>query len=374
MANNIRFQFCGEPVVPSENARTPFVKRDSVMFSSGETDKISINFGIKNLGNCPYVTAQGFKHGTVRTRDKNNTAIEVAWENRLDEDVISQVSSLNKFVVNLTERKVFITEWDMIEYLENVLPDFKDDIAVRGRFIRRPGSGASKDRYFDEFRLDTVIAASKLEKYKRGMRFVADLYYNKDCLDTSAAKSEGKIYLRSYTPMWISSERKEMMVPLDVVFDLAQHDIDLSTDIGKKRMKYFLDKQLGNKFDKYKKVRWAVGVVNGAKEIKLDESCLNDLQREEIELGISTIEDFMPDAPVFGRTVREYELIRNSMKAKELPDGSICSDQPEDSGYTNKEFEDLIYHPPVDESVESALPDSDLKEIEDDNDIEDLFG
>lgn len=372
MANNSRFRFCGEVVIPGSNNKIPFIKRDVVNFSNGSVDKISINFGVKDGGNCCYVGLQGFKHSTIKTRDKDNNNIEIDWGNRFDEDVVSNVSRLNKFIVNLGERKEFITEWDMIEYLEEVLPEFKEDVVVRGRFARRPGSGESKNKFFDNFNIDSVLAASVVEDKNRGFKITGDLYYNKDSLDLSMLKTEGIVMLDAYTPMWITTSKKEEMVPFTVVFDpskiqTANNNIgfDITTDIGKKQIQYYVDKQLGRKSKKYVKMRWSVGVVNGSEEVKFDESCLTPIQKEEIELGLSTIEDFMPEGKIFGKSIREFRLIKNAMR-----NGSEYEYGPVEM-YDESEFQDLIYHPAEDEKLSDVM-----KEVEkglDDDDMDDLF-
>ena len=368
MASNSRFRFCGELLIPSSD-RNPFIKRDTVQFSSGSVPKISINFGVKNGANCPYVGLQGFKHSTIKTRSKDNEPIEIEWENRFDSDVVANVSRNSKFIVNLTERKEFITEWDMIECLENELPKFKEDVVVRGRFVRRPGTGEYAGKFYDNFNIDSVLAASKVEDSSRSCRVTADLYYNKDCVDVSAFKTDGVVYVNAYIPMWITSERAEMMVPFNVIFDpkcfqVANEVIgfDVNTDAGKKLFQFYVDRILGRKSKDYVKMRWSVNVVNGAEEKPFDESCLTETQKMEIELGGSTIEDFRPLGTVYGPAIREFKLHKNAMRGD-----TIYNDGPVEA-YTVKEFEELIYHPPVVESADDVFSD-----VTESDDADDLF-
>ena len=367
MASNSRFRFCGEILIPSSD-RNPFIKRDTVQFSSGSVPKISINFGVKNGANCPYVGLQGFKHSTIKTRSKDNESIEIEWENRFDPDVVANVSRNSKFIVNLTERKEFITEWDMIEYLENELPKFKEDVVVRGRFVRRPGTGEYAGKFYDNFNIDSVLAASKVEDSSRSCRVTADLYYNKDCVDTADFKTNGIIHVSAYVPMWITSERAEMMVPFAVEFDprniqIAHNEIgfDPTTPQGKEQVQYYVDEILGRKSKDYVKMRWSVNVVNGAEEKPFDESCLTSRQKREIELGLSTIEDFRPLGTVYGPAIREFKLHKNAMRGD-----TIYNDGPVEA-YTVKEFEELIYHPPVVESADDVF--SDVTETDDADDL-----
>lgn len=89
--NNVysRFSFCGKVTV---SKKVPFVKRDT--YDKGE--KISINFGIKAGNNLGYVKLEGFKNDEIKTMDIDRNNIEVAWSDRLDEDVIKTVASTKK--------------------------------------------------------------------------------------------------------------------------------------------------------------------------------------------------------------------------------------------------------------------------------------
>lgn len=115
-----------------------------------------VNFGIKAGNNLGYVKLEGFKNDEIKTMDIDRNNIEVAWSNRLDEDVIKTVASTKKFTVNLGERKEFITEWDMIEYLESALAGYEDDIVVTGKFVLRPGTGKYKDQVYREYQIQNV--------------------------------------------------------------------------------------------------------------------------------------------------------------------------------------------------------------------------
>lgn len=91
-----RFNFCGKISV---SRKAPMVKRDTF----NKSEKISINFGIKAGTNMGYVTLSGFKNDEIKTRDVDGNNINIAWDDRLDEDVIKMVASTKKFTVNLGE-------------------------------------------------------------------------------------------------------------------------------------------------------------------------------------------------------------------------------------------------------------------------------
>ena len=75
----------------------------------------------------------------------------------LDEDVIKTVRpGGNHYVVDLNERKEFITEWDMIEYLEtDSAAAYEGQDCCEWPLVKR----LYKDRFFDEFQVRNVYVA-----------------------------------------------------------------------------------------------------------------------------------------------------------------------------------------------------------------------
>lgn len=357
-----RFNFCGSVVIPKRN--NSWVRRDSF----GSSSKISINFGIKNGSNIAYVTAQSFKNDTIRTRDTEGNAIEISWEDRLDEDVIKTVNNSSKYIVNLGERKEFITAWDMIEYLEDALAGYVDDIVCTGRYVIRPGVGSYAGQYFKEFQLQNVYSAS--ENTKRRLAMNLDLYYDRDSMDTSSLKDNGKIYMNCYTQMWINKDEGNKMVPVQVVFNTAAFNMDAPREKAKYEcnMGYLTTKSRNPVH-----MNWELGVVNGAEEIKFDESCLTKPQLRQIELGFSTLEDFRPRGSIFGERVNELRINKPLLTG----DFADCETAAV-SDYTAREFEDMIYVPNKDETVEDMMKSGSKKskskvEDDDDRDLDSIF-
>ena len=333
-----RFNFCGKVSV---SRKAPMVKRDT--YDSSE--KIAINFGIKAGTNLGYVTLNGFKNDEIKTRDVDGNNIEIAWSDRLDEDIIKTVAGTKKFTVNLGERKEFITEWDMIEYLESALAGYEDDIVVTGNFVLRPGSGKYKDQVYREYQIQNVFMPGEKEVPHLTMNM--DLYYDKDSMDNSSLKEDGKIFMHCYTPMWSKADAARKMFQIDTVFNTAV--FDMSKPKHKAIYDYkmrFLETKSRNPVH----MNWQLAIVNGAEEVEFSEASLTDAQKEQIELGISKLEDFKPRGQIFGDRVNELRLV------KPLLTGEFerCKTAAK-SEYTAREFENEIYVPVSDESVEDMV-------------------
>lgn len=335
-----RFSFCGKISV---SRKAPMVKRDTLKTS----EKISINFGIKAGTNMGYVKLEGFKNDTIKTLDVDKKSIEIDWADRFDEDIVKNVSSIKKFTVNLGERKEFITEWDMIEYLESALAGYEDDIVVTGNFALRPGTGKYSDQVYREFQIQNVYAPS--EKDTPHLTMNLDLYYDKDSMDKSSFKDDGKILMHCYTPMYSKADAARKMFQIDTVFNTAVFDMNKPKHkaIHDYKMRY-----LETKSRNPVHMNWQLAVVNGAEEVEFSEDSLSEQQKEQIELGISKLEDFRR-GPIYGQRVNELRLVKPLLTGE----FETCKTAA-DSGYTAREFEDEIYVPMADESVDDMMKDS----------------
>lgn len=333
-----RFNFCGKVSV---SRKAPMVKRDILKTS----EKISINFGIKAGTNMGYVKLEGFKNDVIKTLDPNMKSIEVDWADRFDENVIKNVSSIKKFTVNLGERKEFITEWDMIEYLESALTGYEDDIVVTGQFVLRPGTGKYSDQVYREFQIQNVYMPS--EKDTTHLTMNLDLYYDKDSMDKSSLKDDGKIFMHCYTPMYSKADNARKMFLIDTVFNTAVFDM------SKPKHKAIYDykmRYLETKSRNPVHMNWQIAVVNGAEEVEFTMDSLTEQQKEQVELGISKMEDFKPRGNIFGERVNELRLVKPILTG-EFEECKAAAD----SEYTAREFEDEIYAPASDESVDDMV-------------------
>ena len=96
-------------------------------------------------------------------------------------------------------------------------------------------------------------------------------------------------------------------------------------------------------------MNWQIAVVNGAEEVEFSEDTLSEQQKEQIELGISKLEDFRK-GPIFGQRVNELRLVKPILTGE----FETCRTAAE-SEYTAREFEDEIWAPAADESVDDMM-------------------
>ena len=352
MSSQARFNFVGTPVIPKQKADTkrPFCKEMTKKDDKGKKrEMLSMTFGVKESdSNMAFVEAFDSVQETIKTMNTDNEKLDVAWADRFDEEIVSQVANYRKYIVDLGEdhggRQEFITVYDMIKHLQEYLPDYEGRVVVTGQFTR--DWYGKKKMYYSKFRIQNVFAAP--EERKSRLMITADLFYNKDSFDDSDFDENKKITLDCYIEQYINKDEGRKYVPIQVVFSGAKYDME------NERHKKLLDYKM-----KYIKVKskdmvhipWEMVLLRGADEADFDESMLTDAQKEQIELGIKTLDDFKPKGNIYGDRIDEFRLFDPKLDG-DFADGLLDAD---DKG---SEFEERIYQPPQDETLDEAKSNS----------------
>jgi hypothetical protein len=387
MSYQSRFSFCGTPVIPKQKADTkrPFCKEISKKDEkTKETKKmLSMTFGIKETDmNMAFVEAFDGQQKVIKTMDVDNEKMDVDWDDRFDEDIIEKVANYRKYIVDLGDehggRQEFITAYDMIEHLREHLPNYDGRVVVTGQFTR--DWYAKKKTYFSKFRIQNVFAAP--EERKNRLLLTMDLFYNKSSLDDSDFDENKKMTLDCYIEQYINKDEGRKYVPIQVVFSGAKYDLE--NEKHKKLFDYKM-KYIKVKNKNMVHIPWEIVLLRGAEEAEFDESMLTDSQREQVELGIKSVDDFRPKGNIYGDRIDEFRLFEPKLEG-DYADGVLeCDD-------TADEFEEKIFVPAADETMEEAKKNSksakskskkdeddddeppfDKDEDKDDVDEEDLF-
>ena len=387
MSYQSRFSFCGTPVIPKQKADTkrPFCKEISKKDEkTKETKKmLSMTFSIKETDmNMAFVEAFDSQQKVIKTMDVDNEKMDVDWDDRFDEDIIEKVANYRKYIVDLGDehggRQEFITAYDMIEHLREHLPNYDGRVVITGQFTR--DWYAKKKTYFSKFRIQNVFAAP--EERKNRLLLTMDLFYNKNSLDDSDFDENKKMTLDCYIEQYINKDEGRKYVPIQVVFSGAKYDLE--NEKHKKLFDYKM-KYIKVKNKNMVHIPWEIVLLRGAEEAEFDESMLTDSQREQVELGIKSVDDFRPKGNIYGDRIDEFRLFEPKLEG-DYADGVLeCDD-------TADEFEEKIFVPAADETMEEAKKNSksakskskkdeddddeppfDKDEDKDDVDEEDLF-
>ena len=84
-----RFNFVGTISFPKEDSKRPFYNS----FTKNNRKMRSMNFGVKSDGhNMGFVEMFGAETDVIRARNEQNDQLEIAWEDRFDEEAINSVA------------------------------------------------------------------------------------------------------------------------------------------------------------------------------------------------------------------------------------------------------------------------------------------
>lgn len=332
--NTIRFTFIGSPVIAKDGIL------DEIDSKRTDSKMYRLHFGIKVDTSTEFVGLLDYPRDTIKTVDADFNPIEVAWADREDPDVLTKVARSRLYRTNVGcedgKIKSFLSGYDFIKYLADVLPGNDKDLTVTGTCkVRYDSKGILRRNY------DISAVWLRRENEKPQLAMSVPLTYWKDCVDKSDLKETGKININGYVLQFATKEEGDKYLPFSVVFDTTKYNME----IPKHKALYEYKMELVDVKDKTPQTMlWDVRAVNGAQEVEFDESQLTKLQKMQIELGEATLDDFRPRGQIFGNRISELRL--NKPLAKDdFADGMV------DTGYKLSEFEDMIAVPTKDETV-----------------------
>lgn len=344
-----RFNFTGVVSFPKADAKRPFIKE----MEKNKRKMLSLNFGVKeNDNNMGFVEAFDSEQTEIMTMNSDNEKIKIKWEDRFDEDVVKTVASYKKTIVDLGEefggRKEFITLYDAIDYIRENLPKYTGKITVVGQMVKE----FYNDKYYDKFKLQSLYSVP--DDKKNRLLIVSDIYYNKNCVDKSDYKTDKVIYVDGYVQQYINKDEGTKYIPQRFVFNASKYDPENEKHqkLLNYKMKYI---DINNKNMQH--LIWEAVMLNGAEEIDFDESQLTKAQKEQIELGIRTLDDFRPKGTILGGRVNEYRLFDPKLTG-DFTDGLVDTEMKE------SEFEEEIYRPAVDEKLDDVINKAESKKEE----------
>lgn len=360
MAFSNRFSFVGSPVIPKPDAKRPLVAECETRDHSGKYRRA--NLGVKESDqNMAWVEAFGSQQKVIKTVDKDGKNIEIDWNDRLDDEVVKNVANYRKFVLNLGEeyggRQEFISAYDFLGAINEWLPKYKGRIVVTGQFTK----DWYKDRYTDRYQFQSIYAVTD-EARKNRLAVMLDVYYNVNCIDDTDWKTEKRIILNGYISQFINKDEGRKYIPHQLVFSGAKYD---EANENHMRILKYKQKYLKPKSKTYVHILWDIVLLNGAETVEFTADMLTDAQREQVELGIKTVDDFRPKGDIYGSKIMEYRLFDPKLQG-EFENGFVDTEMTED------EFTEEVYEPATEEKLEDVMKKAEAKATK--NEDEPPFG
>ena len=365
---NNRFNFVGNIVIPKETSKRPLLSTKTIEYVKNgkkiSQELTSLNFGVRESDtNMAFIEVVDNPRTTIKAKDTDNNDIEIDWDDRKDKDVIASVANYRKYVFNLGDdfggRQEFITQFDMIEYLAENLPNYKGKVLATGDYSKT----YSKGKWYEKFRLQNLYAVEDDRKSRLGLTF--DFYYNKDSIDKSDFKTEKKIYLSGFLKQYISKDEGNKFVPMQLVFNASKYDLE------NPKHKALYDYKISYIDIKNKNMchlAWEAVLIRGAETIDFTYDMLTPAQKMQVDLGVRELDDFKPKNGVVGDKINEYRVFE-----------PILKDMGKDDDFSNgiveldmkmSEFEDEIYVPnAVEEKLEDVEEKAEKKAKKVDDDV-----
>lgn len=315
--------------------------------------------------------------------DKENNFVDIKWENRLNEEIISNLRPNELFKAGFERGedgkliiKEFISEIDFEDYLREHLADGMS-VRVRGEVEYSEYNDDINRRY----NIKSVFLAEPY-KGKDGetvtpvpLAQIRQTYLlDSDALDRkweSELEKDGKTIVRAVVPQYLSNRKVgdkyvdfKKTVPLGQGIVIKLKDATDEKELATKKV-------IINKFFKVKRdVVREIVLVNNINE-GYDEATgveINDEMRELIELGVFTEEDIKKQVTIRGNRISELVFLQPAVTKK-------------DTGEIKLQLDDAKYAPEAlvvpfidgEDDTDSAEEEESFTEVSDDE-FASLFG
>lgn len=320
----------------------------------------------------------GMKQDLIKTMDTDNNKIDIDWDNRFDDDVIKEVANYKKTIIKIgDERKEFVSPYDAVDYVAEHIDELNGKkVVVTGQRSKN----LYQNKLSDRFQISSIRTIDDDDDQPNRLTVNIDFFFDKDSFDLADWKNEHKLYINGYTSEYISDTKETKYVPQQIVFDCGK--IDWKNEKHRSLVAFKL-KVLGCELGDEDKVSvklkgknvFKIGIkatyVNGSEKAEFDESMLTDMQKEAIELGLNTLDDFRPSGSIYGQRVVLYKLRDFNMRKDSAYENGMV-----DTEISISEFEEDVWFAPEEESVDDIEKDAEdvVSDAQSDEDDDDLFG
>lgn len=201
---------------------------------------------------------------------------------------------------SLKKHHEFIFEGDFIDFIKKVIESgkYKDrKFYIKGN---RKYSYSEKNAKTYESYVPTRIylAAKDAEPYSTT---TITLLFGSESLDDMSVEEKGKYFVNGWEMNYENNRKANIPVPMTITFSAENEK--LATALKKK---FTVDD------DSIKEFAVEVNMLNGAQKQEIDESMLSDEQKEDLELGLITMDDIRRDlgGSVYGERIQEYQYLK----------------------------------------------------------------
>lgn len=282
------------------------------------------------------------KNNVIKTMSKaaegkKSEPIEIAWGKRNDPAEIEKVAGYKVFTIDTDtygnrkkleeagdkegleasnkKRKHFLAGVDFLDFARKVVNSDK----IANMLFRVNGNvvvnySAKNDQYYVTYEVTKIYRVD--EDVAPTSEMNVDFYFAEGAVDAEGYEESGKAIVSGYSTFYDSMTKKNWFYPINLV---------ITGDTDEKGLKKLAGyKKLFSKFedDTVRKISLVCQKIDGAQRADIKYEDLPEEVRENIDFGLTTLEDAIKDAggEIYGETIREIrieKLGRNSTKGSE---------------------------------------------------------
>ena len=255
--------------------------------------------------------------------DTEQKSIQIPWSKRCDPETISGVAGWRVFTVDTDtynhrkeveesgddealaasqkKRKHFLANTDFCEYVNKLLHSEK----MKGKKFRVNGNvnynySEKTNKYYNTYEVNKIYMVDDDANPSSEMN--VDFYFADGALDVV---DEEKSIVSGYTTFYDNQTKKSWFAPLHLVVRNGENEEDKKKAVGFKNMFTQFDG------DEVKQVRVRCQRIDGAQRRNITFEDLDEATQENINWGLTTLEDAIRDAggQVYGDRIQEIRAV-----------------------------------------------------------------
>lgn len=370
------FEFIGELKFGKEPTK-------ETVFDSGWAKKeasIAVN---ESKSNGVFLNVEGGYHKTNGKPNKvysftkgmfgeKGGKLEVAWDSRLETDVVNSVADFSKVIIDLTtdgevKKKHFDLRGQIFKLEQNENPEQEDRIKLQELYNQVKEEVPHRYEFLHGF--DVVDFFEKFHDKLSGKKFRVkgnvevshwkgkfytnykpslfelvsedtpnkltadlDLYFTKDVADKALLKSDKVITYNTHVYSYDGSQKKKVFFPLETVMNLSNYDLEGNQ--AHKTHYNLIEKYMTVKGKGVYRLPFSVKIVRGSEIEEFKEQNLTEDQQALVDIGYATVNDFKPKGLTFGDSLNEtrlmFPMIKNLGDSLDFTSGAVLTDWDED--------------------------------------------
>lgn len=255
---------------------------------------------------------------TKSENGKKGEPFQIPWSKRNDPEMIEKMAGFRVYTVDLDtrkhraelekagdnealeasnkKRKHFLAQTEFCEYVNKVVNSekFKDiKFRVNGNVVYT--YSASKGMYYVNYEVTKIYRAE--DDAEPSSEVDIDFFFTHDTFDDSDYEETGKAIASGYTQFYDSMTKRNWFCPLSLVVR------DNKVPAFKKKFSKFED-------DEVRKIGLMCEKINGAQKVEVKYEDLDEETRENLDLGITTMEDVIRErgGSMYGDRIQELRI------------------------------------------------------------------